>query len=219
MGLNDFDSDIDYSEWWWTSSEVNEVSEKFKEWVKKTAKKAKRVRKDEWKAKKYDFMLAKFLVKLILNKKYDDLLSSLFLCLDKWYWTNFLLWILSLVYMPISDEIRKNLWKSYVSFNHEISPERKEFDWDEIDEDIKARINYWVEDIEFVLFIESSEIVTQKTIDLLKEDDSIIVFAGKVFRFFFNEINIEISVGKSESYARFIIWELEKSLEKLKIED
>ncbi len=214
MSLEDFNLD-DSSEWLWTW-ETNEVSEKFKEGVKKAAKKRKKNQKDEKKAKKYDFLLAKFLVKLILNKKYDDLLNALFLCLDKWYWTNFLLWIISLVYMPISDDIRKSLNKEYIVFNYNVSKEKLEFDDDEIGYEVKSRINSWVEDMESVLFIESSEVLTKRIIKLLDEDYSIIEFVWRVFKFFFEEINIDISTNKSESYAKFIIWELEKSLEKFR---
>jgi hypothetical protein len=36
------------------------------------------VRKDEQKAKKYDMSLANFLVKILLEKKYDTLFDSMF---------------------------------------------------------------------------------------------------------------------------------------------
>ncbi len=213
MSLEEFIPDIESGEDWWTSAEAStEVSEKFKDSVKKASKKRKKTQKDEKKAKKYDFMLANFLVQLILKKKYDDLLSYLFSCLDKWYWTNFLLWILSLVYLPISDEIRKNTQKEYIIFNYKISDGRIEFSDEKIDSELKNRINSWIEDIESVLFIESSSIITEKIKKLLKDDESIKIFTWKVFKFFFNEINIEVPEEKSNSYGSFIIWELTKSL-------
>jgi hypothetical protein len=43
----------------------------------------KRTQKDEKKAKKYDMLLAGFLVKIIIDKQYDFILSPLFSCLDK----------------------------------------------------------------------------------------------------------------------------------------
>jgi hypothetical protein len=43
----------------------------------------KRTQKDEKKAKKYDMLLAGFLVKIIIDKKYDFILNPLFSTLDK----------------------------------------------------------------------------------------------------------------------------------------
>jgi len=48
-----------------------EVSEKLKEAIKRWTAGMKRTQKDEKKAKKYDMLLAGFLVKIIIDKKYD----------------------------------------------------------------------------------------------------------------------------------------------------
>ena len=63
MSLEDF-SPVESSEWGWNSTEI---SEKYKEAAKKAGAGIKRTQKDESKAKKYDFLLAKFLVKMILK--------------------------------------------------------------------------------------------------------------------------------------------------------
>ncbi len=69
MSLDEFTPDIESSEGGWNSAEASkEVSEKFKEAVKK--------------AKKYDFLLANFLVKIIVDKKYDPILERLFKTMD-----------------------------------------------------------------------------------------------------------------------------------------
>lgn len=220
MSLEEYTPDIESSEWWWQSSEATrEVSEKFKEGVKKAWIKRKKAQKDEKKAKKYDFLLAKFLVELIIKKKYDNLLGYLFICLDKWYWTNFLLWILSLIYMPISDKIREFQWTQSITFNYEISEHIIEFNDNIINKELKNRINNWVEDIETTLFIESSEIIEAKIISIIDDDESIIEFTWQVFAFFFKELNIHIKEEKSNSYWEFIIWELKKSLKKKKEEN
>lgn len=215
MSLEDFNPDIDASEWWWQSGEVSkEVSEKYKESTKKSQAWIKKTKKDEKKAKRYDFLLARFLVELILKKKYDKLLNSLFICLDEWYGTNFLLWIISLVYPPISNKIRliSNKWQ--INFIYDIKNERTLFDDNNIDLSIKNRISDWIEDIEWTLLIESSEIVSEKILSLLKDDEKIIIFIWEIFVFFFNELNIDISKQKTDNYSTFIISELTKTLKK-----
>jgi hypothetical protein len=46
--------------------------------VKKASAGIKRTQKDEKKAKKQDILLANFLVQLILDRKYDNILVNLF---------------------------------------------------------------------------------------------------------------------------------------------
>ena len=212
MGLDDFEP-IESSEWWWSP----EVSEKFRDAVKKASAWRKRSKKDEWRAKKHDFLLAKFLVELILKKEYDDILNHLFICIDKWYWTNFLLWVMSFIYIPISDEIRKSSWNNQIVFDYTPKENRETFNDDELDEKLRIRINQWIEDMRNISLIEVSSIMTQKTLRLLGKDEDIIKFAWKVFQFFFNNVNIDIDDLKSEHYANFIIWELTKSLKRLNL--
>ncbi len=215
MSIEEYVPEIESSEWPWQSWEkVKEISEKYKESAKKAQAGIKKTQKDEKKAKKYDFLLAKFLVELILKKKYDKLLGFLFISLDKWYWTNFLLWILSLVYVPISNEIRKISKKEKISFSYKIKSETVEFDDNHIDIEIRTRINNWIEDMESILLIQSSELISKNMVELIDKDDSITIFIGEVFKFFFNELNINISKEKIENYSNFIIWELIKILKK-----
>ena len=65
---------------------------------------------------------------MILKKKYDTLLDQLFDCLDAGYGTNFLLGILSLVYLPISHEIRKFSQKQEIEFHYEATGQQLQFD-------------------------------------------------------------------------------------------
>ena len=84
----------DGSEWWKEAtpgSNAEKLSEKFRESIKKWAAWTGRTQKDEKKAKKYDFLLSTFLVKILLDKKYDDLLENIFMLLDEWYPSNFIL--------------------------------------------------------------------------------------------------------------------------------
>ncbi len=210
MSLEDY-STPESSESW---SQSSEISEKYKEAAKKAGAGIKRTQKDEKKAKKYDFLLAKFLVEMILKKKYDSILDELFTCLDSWYGTNFLLWVLSLIYLPISHEIRNFSGKNHIDFNYEISPTTQEFDDGEIPEPIRLRVNAWIEDMESVCQLEVSSIITKRTLGLILYDEKIRLFTSQVFKYFFKELNISMSEAKSRSYSDFILAQLEKTLAK-----
>lgn len=220
MGLDDFSPDIESSEWVWKSSEaVSEVSEKTKESSKKSAAWVKRTKQDEQKAKKYDFLLAWFLVKIIVDKKYDFILNELFKVMEDGYTSNFTLWILSLVNTEISNKIRENNTKPLINFNYS----RKEiiyFDNNNIDIEVKNRINYWIEDIIDSVIIDYSSIQTLKIIDLLEKDNNIIFsYIANILWFFLKWISINISKKQALSIADFIVNEVLKSIKKLKIEE
>lgn len=212
MWMEDFDSSYEASDNSWnTASNSMEVSEKFKEWVKKAWAKAKKIQKDEKKAKKYDFILSSFLIKIILDKKYDDLLALLMPCLDKGYPSNFLLWVFSIAYLDISKSIRKESWKKVFEFDY-VSKEFVEFNDNVINDKIRTRINYWVEDMIDVVLLEGSEITTKKLLDLLDEEKKVIDdYFIWVFVFFFKSINITITETKAFNYVDFISGELKKS--------
>jgi len=218
MSIEEYTPDIDSSEWWWNNSEaIKEVSEKFKEGVKKWAAGIKRTSKDESKAKKHDLLLANFLVKIIINKKYDDILESLFKTMNSKYPSNFLLGILSLINLEISNKIRKLSWKEKVKFNYNII-ENIDFDDNNLDKNIKNRINFWVEDITDIVTIEYSSILTEKLLEIFWKDDNLLKFISKVFGFFLKEINISISEKKCLWISEFILSEIEKQIQKLKLE-
>jgi hypothetical protein len=219
MSLEEYIPDIDSSEWWWSSAEASkEVSEKFKEGMKKSWKKRKKVQKDEKKARKWDFLLASFLIKIIINKKYDKILNYLCKIIDDGFPSNFLLWILSLINIDITNKIREYSNKEKIIFNYK-EETIKEFDDNHLNGSIKNRINMWVEDMIDIVSIEYSSILTNKLIKLINKNEDTIVFTSKVFTFFLNEINISITESKSIGIAEFILGEVEKSLQKLEIEE
>ncbi len=150
-------------------------------------------------------MLAKFLVEMILKKKYDHLLGELFACLDAGYGTNFLLGILSLIYIPISDEIRRAAGKEKIIFQYKLSSEVQNFHEHDIPKEVRERVNAWIEDMEDVSMFEVSSIITQRTLGLILYDEKIRIFTASVFSFFFKELNITISESKSRNYSDFIL--------------
>jgi hypothetical protein len=220
MGLDDFSPDIESSEWVWKSSEaINEVSEKVKESSKKAAAWVKRTKQDEQKAKKYDFLLAWFLVKIIVDKKYDFILNELFKVMEDGYTSNFTLWILSLINTEISNKIRENNTKSLINFTYS-KKEIIDFDNNNIDIELKNRINYWIEDIIDSVIIDYSNIQTKKIIILLEKDENIIFsYIANILWFFLKSLNINISKKQALSIADFIVSEVLKSIKKLKIEE
>lgn len=218
MSLEEYIPDLDNAESWSNSSEaINAVSEKFKEQIKKSQAGQKRTQTDEKKAKKNDMLLAGFLVKIIINKKYDILLSSLFTCTRKWYPSNFILWLLSLVYTDISDTIRTSTNKQLINFQYNWE-KNIIFDDNNLSPEIKSRINNWIEDIMQIVSLEYSSIQTKELLNLLANKTDIIVFTANIFKFFLNELTITIDNNKSISIADFILDELEKEIKKLEIE-
>lgn len=210
MGLDDI-GDIDSVE---SGSNSSEISEKYKEQAKKASAGIKRTQKDEKRARKYDFLLAKFLVEMILKKKYDSLLDELFSCLDAGYGTNFLLGIMSLIYLPISSEIRKHAGLQKLQFSYEMPNEEMEFSEQHIPKEIQGRINAWIEDMNQISTLEVSEEITTRSAHMMIFDEKIRVFTTKVFVFFFCELKISISETKAKSYAEFILTELQKNTKK-----
>jgi len=215
MWLEDFIPSESWADAWPKSSEV---SEKFKEAVKKAGAWIKRVQKDEKKARKFDLLLAAFLTQIIRNPKYDFLLEDLFKTLDSGYSSNFLLWILSLVYLPISDKIRELSSKNMIEFDYVKTFEKVNFDDNNLDESIKNRINFWLEDIIDIISIEYSSLqISQiKTLFLKREEyNQLLIFSSLVFEFFFEELNIEISQKKSQNYIDFIMQQVYTKIQTL----
>lgn len=221
MWIEDYTPDIDSSETGWNSAEAaKDSSEKYKESNKKAWAKVAKTQKDEKKAKKYDFLLAGFLVKIIIDKKYDTILDTLFPAIHTWYPSNFILWILSIINIEISNKIREKSNKELIDFNYITKKIVEKFDDSNIDKAIQNRINYWVEDITDSVTLEYSSIQTQKLKQLLIKDENLLLsYTSKVFSFFLKELNINITKGKSDSISQFILLEVKKSINKLEIEN
>lgn len=221
MSLEDFSPDIESSEWAGNSAEsAKESSEKIQEQKAKAWAKAQKSQKDEKKAKKYDFLLAGFLVKIIVDKQYDILLNELISCTHKSYPSNFILGVLSLINLDISDKIREISSKDHIELDFEIPAETQEFDAGNMNPAIQWRINDWIEDILDSVQIEYSQVTTQKLLEwLTKSDEDIHKYIQKVFRFFLGQINMQISDAKLHSITSFIISEVHESIRKIKFED
>lgn len=220
MSLDEYSYDIDNSDSPWSSPEqVKEISEKFKESIKKASAWIAKTQKDEKKAKKYDFLLANFLVKIIIDKKYDSVLENIFKVMDFWYSSNFILWILSLINLEVSNKIREISWKEQISFDFRLE-EIWEFDDNNMRKPIKDRINLWIEDMIDATTIDFSSIQNKRNIELIDKDwKVIIIFTAQIISFFLNEANISIKKDKAISISKFIISEVKSAMKSLKIEE
>jgi hypothetical protein len=222
MWLEDFSLDLDNwidSSWdSWVNKAKEVASEKAQEQAKKSAAWIKRTQKDEKKAKKCDFLLASFLVKIIKDKKYDFLLEDLFSCLDINYPSNFLIWLLSLIYLPISDKIREKSKKPIIEFNY-ISKELIEFNDLKTPKEVQDRLNFWVEDIIDILSIEYSSLLTKRLKKMYWKDKYLLRLTSKIISFFFQEINITITASKAQKLSEFILKEVYKKILLIKIEE
>lgn len=206
MGLNDFSSDIDWQDeagisMWNVSEQISEI---YKEEVKKWQAQAKKSRKDEKKAKQQDMLLAKFLVKILIDKRYDSLFPSLFKSFDIGIPSNLILWILSLVYIEISNELRITTEKKLIQFNY-YSEETISFTWNNLPQEVKDRINYWVEDILAVIQLNPSKIYTKRIIASIKKSEELKIFTISVFKYFLSEINIYMPEKVLLEYSSFIL--------------
>ncbi len=219
MWLEDYIPSEWVSEDWWASVEqVKEVSEQYKKQAAKSAAWIKRTQKDEKKAKTYDMLLAWFLVHIIVDDRFRWILDDLIWLIHKWYPSNFILGIISLVYIDISNKIREIWNKEYIEFNYKTEI-RKEFNNSTIDLEVKNRINLWIDDIVNSVSIEYSSVLTKRLIWFLESQEDIIIFISKVFMLFLNDININISLSKSQNISEFIISEVLIKLKKLKLDD
>ena len=159
------------------------------------------------------------MVKIIIDKKYDSVLENIFKVMDFWYSSNFILWILSLINLEVSNKIREISWKEQIIFDFRLE-EIWEFDDNNMRKPIKDRINLWIEDMIDATTIDFSSIQNKRNIELLDKDwKVIIIFTAQIISFFLNEANISIKKDKAISISKFIISEVKSAMKSLKIEE
>lgn len=216
MWIEDFDNfdNVDSSSWVSQAPEkASESAEKARDKAKKSAASFAKSQKDEKKAQKYDLLLAWFLVKIIVNKRYDFILTELFQTTDYWYPSNFVLWVLSLINIEISNKIRAFSGKQAILFKYK-SEQAIEFNDNNLPKEIKDRINYWIEDIIDSTTINYSELQIKRISRFLMNDEKVIVeYINKILVFFLKEANILIKKSEAFWISNFIINEVLKSIQ------
>jgi hypothetical protein len=109
-----------------------------------------------------------------------------------------------------------------IEFDYVKTFEKVNFDDNNLDESIKNRINFWLEDIIDIISIEYSSLqISQiKTLFLKREEyNQLLIFSSLVFEFFFEELNIEISQKKSQNYIDFIMQQVYIKIQTLESEE
>ncbi|MCH2188552.1 hypothetical protein MK079_01835 [Candidatus Gracilibacteria bacterium] len=223
MSLEEFSPDIDTgAEGGAGGAEV--ASEAMQESLKKARAQSKKAQarvqktqKDEKKAKKHDFFLAGFLVKILINKTYDPLLEPIFKATHAGCPSNIILGVLSLVHLELSDAIRDIAGKEHIVFDY-VNEEPREFDDNNIRPPVRARINAWVEDMVDASCIEFSSLSTLQFLESKENIDIIESLMESVFAFFLNNLDITIQAEKCENICEFLMGEVMKEMKKLEIE-
>jgi len=77
-----------------------------------------------------------------------------------------------LVYLEISNEIRSHIDKKNIYFNY-CSEETITFSGNNLPQEVKDRINFWVEDIVVIILLNSSEVYTKRIISNIKESEEL----------------------------------------------
>jgi hypothetical protein len=100
---------------------------------------------------------------------------------------------------------------------HFSSEETINFSDSHLPEELKIRINEWIEDIVDILRHDPSKVLIDKTVEMINSNEEIYVFATKVFIYFMNESNVYIRESKANDYVHFILKQV--ILEKIKDKD
>ena len=156
---------------------------------------------------------------IVKNKDFDELFDPLFDCIDRGYPSSFLVGIFSLVYHPAHIKIRETSGKEVFHFHYKAKDEKSSFHDQFIDTEIKNRVNIWIEDSIDALLFEPSSLLTERLKKLLDIEEEVNIFLSHIFHFFLKKLNIEISFEKSQSYAKFIRAEIQKSLKNISLEE
>jgi hypothetical protein len=73
-----------------------------------------------------------------------------------------------------------------------------------------------------VLLIESSTLQIKNMLQVMQDEkvsQHLWDFTSVIFQFFFEELNIELSLPQSNSYCEFILWEVMKKIKNIPLEE
>lgn len=230
MWLDSID-DLDSWEVGTQTSETKEEQKEKKERHDKSLAGIGRTQKDEKKAKKDNNNLINIIVEILKQPQYDILIPFVVELLKIESPSNFILGGLSLIYNNAALLIRKDYNKNVnlelndneqkFLVNYSKKEEITEFSEENLESGLRARINEWIDDIYCVISFDPSTIVSKKFLNLIskKEKELFINLLSAVLTYFFFELNIIIWKNIAFKYAEFILWEIKKKVEGLKLEE
>lgn len=213
-----FDAPDVASEDWNSVNSANsiEVSEKEKKKAAEAKAWQQRVRKDEKKAHDMNDLLAGFLLKILRDKKYDFVVEHIVDALSYGVPSNFILWVISIIFPEISDKVREFKWKELVNFEY-YSDERISFSDSALPEEVKQRINSYIEDVVDITTHNPSSVITEILLDSLNSD-VVKNYFSEIFSVFFNSINVSISKWEISSFVNYVLSEIKANLNDLNVE-
>ena len=85
------------------------------------------------------------------------------------------------------------------------SEEMMNFSGEALPQEIKDRINSWVEDIHAIILLNPSNVYTKRIIASIQTSDDLYIFTQHVFVYFLSELNIYISEDTAQEYTSFIL--------------
>lgn len=213
-------SQTEVSEWGIASPEtVREKSEKQKESYKKAQAQIQRAQKDEKKAKQDNDELFQILLRFIKNPYYESLVPRVTDLLIAAMPSRPIIGMIALIYPDAAHYILQIIGKT-----EDIHILKTLYRYDEpwifhewnLHETIRKWMSIWIDSFDkYIVSDDSSIIMQKKFIAMIDESEKIILWWLTDFLFFFFESrNIIISYTTTESYARFILKNLYKTLEK-----
>lgn len=195
-----------------------EISEKQREASKRAQKQLQKTQKDEQKAKGDNDILFAILLRFIKNPLYEPLIPSVVILLQSEYPSSFLLVCIGLVYPDASKyllERTQRIHEVHKMTTLHTYPEIITFDDRTLDISLREWVTLWMTSgEEYLTSEEHSTILTMKLLTLLRGDSRANAVSGieTIFRFFLAEHRVEISHELAQSYANFILSQLETSL-------
>lgn len=215
----DITSQTEATEWGTPSPEaIREKSEKQRESYKKAQAQIQRAQKDEKKAKQDNDELFQILLRFIKNPYYESLVPRVTDLLIAAMPSRPIIWMIALIYPDAAHYILHTIWKT-----EDIHILKTLYRYDEpwvfhewnLHETIRKWMSIWIDSFDKYMVSDDASIIMQKKfIAMIDESEKIILWGLTDFLFFFFESrNIIISYTTTESYARFILKNLYKTLE------
>ncbi len=210
---------LDGNEIWGTSREApSEKSEKQKEVSRRAQVQLQKTQKDEKKAKGDNDDLFLLLAQFIKNPLYEVLIPSITILLQHAYPSRFILTLTALVYPDAAHYLFEKLEKK-IPIDRYIRlytyPERHIFHNDDIHPSLRDWVTLWMTSSQqFLVNNSTSTILTEKLMLLLAspERSRAIESISDIFWYFFSTKNVTLEKDKADTYAHFILTQLEQVL-------
>lgn len=214
MGIDEFWLLDDSAE---SGSSSVEISETDKQASEQSRAWQKRVKKDEKKSQDKDNRLYNYLIELLKDPSYDFIVDDIIKALYSWLPSFYILGVMSLLHMPISNDFRNDLWKEFIDFDY-FPKEEFDFSSNDLDPKIRKRLTDMVDDILIISKFEPSSVMVWKFMNQ-KNHNMTIKFLSSVLSVFLTSVRVKFTDIQISSFSSFIIWEIEKEIVKMHLSE